>query len=137
MDCVIYTNDAIVSNNNINVNIKFANNISEVLIDEKQIFKAINSIYTNAIKFTKDTIAVIISENKENVNVLIRDNGNGISIEDMPHIFERFYYGKQGSTGVGLSLAKDIVNMHKGTIKVKNDNGAEFVISIPKAKNIR
>lgn len=133
VDSVIYANNAIVNKNNINVNIKFSNNISEVLIDEKQFFKAIESVYTNAIKFTKNTIVVTVSENKNKVYISIRDNGSGISCEDMPHIFERFYYGKQGSTGVGLSLAKDIINMHNGNIEVKNDNGAEFIVSIPKA----
>lgn len=49
-----------------------------------------------------------------------------------PHIFERFYTGNKGNTGIGLSMASDIIKHHNGTIDVKNkDNGVSFIIQLP------
>ena len=64
---------------------------------------------------------------------VIRDEGKGIAPEDLPHLFERFYRGKQNSTesvGIGLSLAQKIIVQQNGTIQVKNapDRGAIFTI---------
>ena len=65
--------------------------------------------------------------------ILIKDNGTGIAKEDMPHIFERFYKGKDSddkSFGVGLALARMIITSQKGTVKAENrkPSGAMFSI---------
>lgn len=66
----------------------------------------------------------------------ISDQGPGISEEDLPHIFQRFYRGEKSRThkgyGLGLSLAKAIVGAHRGTIEVSNIHpGCRFVIRLP------
>ncbi len=79
------------------------------------------------------TIWIAARENELYTEIKVSDNGPGIAPEDLPHIFERFYRGKnsqgQGS-GIGLALARMIVNAQNGTLKAGNrpGGGAEFVI---------
>ena len=66
------------------------------------------------------------------MTIRIQDDGDGIAAEDLPHIFDRFYMGKNGKSGIGLALTKEIVHLHKGMIRAYNgDGGAIFEISIP------
>ena len=62
----------------------------------------------------------------------IQDDGDGIAEEDIKHIFDRFYIGKTGNTGIGLALTKEIVRLHKGNIRAYNsETGAVFEIKLP------
>ena len=66
------------------------------------------------------------------MTIRIQDDGGGIAEEDLPHIFDRFYMGKSGKSGIGLALTQEIIHLHKGTIRARNgDTGAVFEISIP------
>ncbi len=67
----------------------------------------------------------------------VKDNGRGIATEDLPHIFDRFYRGDKsrthtGESGLGLAIARSIVEAHHGTIRVVSapGQGAEFTISL-------
>ncbi len=78
-------------------------------------------------------VEVIASENPIYSEIVIKDNGTGIDKDDLPHIFERFYKGKNSgdnSFGVGLALARMIITGQGGTIKAENrkDKGAKFTI---------
>ncbi|CDD09504.1 his Kinase A (Phosphoacceptor) domain./Histidine kinase-DNA gyrase B-and HSP90-like ATPase [Clostridium sp. CAG:349] len=53
----------------------------------------------------------------------IYDDGDGIDKDDLPHVFERFYTGKKGNTGIGLALTKEIIKMHGGEIRARNKTG--------------
>ena len=71
------------------------------------------------------------------MRIEIRDNGSGIAEEALPHIFERFYKGKnssENSVGIGLALAKNIIEKNNGMINCKSelDKGTEFVIKYMK-----
>lgn len=64
--------------------------------------------------------------------IQIFNDGDKISKESIPHISERFYTGNKGNTGIGLSMASDIIKHQNGTIDVKNkDNGVSFIIQLP------
>ena len=74
------------------------------------------------------------------MQVFVKDNGPGISEEDLPHIFERFYRGEKSRKrakgigfGLGLSIVQWIVNQHGGTIEVFSElkKGTEFIIQFP------
>ncbi len=95
----------------------------------------------NAIKFTPEhgTIRIMLAGNEDSVECIVADNGMGVSPEAQIHIFERFYKVDKsrdrslGGNGLGLSLGKKIVEMHKGKVTVKSDKGqgAEFVVRLP------
>lgn len=96
--------------------------------------EAITNILKNCIEHSKDNEKIIIKYEKNNVYSLIsiREFGEGIAKEDLPHIFERFYKGKNSSSdsvGIGLALAKTIIEEDKGNIYVDSDeNGTIFTV---------
>lgn len=107
-----------------------------VSVDEKQMRKAISNLVANAFKYCKTAVFVKCVDDRDKVTVTISDDGDGIAKEDLPHVFDRFYTGKTGNTGIGLALTKEIVKLHGGEIKAYNKNGAVFELSLPKAKNV-
>ena len=134
LDSIITCNNALTDKKNITIDICFNDENCFIYGDEKQLYKAFSAIYSNAIKFTNDKITVSIDNHNNNSTIIISDNGDGISDNDIEHIFERFYYGKNGSTGIGLSISKEIIELHNGSISAKNSNGAVFTITIPNIK---
>lgn len=95
----------------------------------------------NAIKYSGkgEKILIKVSQIGKHASVSIKDYGSGIKASDLPYIFERFYRGessrnkaKTNGYGLGLSLAKQIVDMHRGKISVKSvsGKGAEFTVFI-------
>lgn len=97
--------------------------------------EALTNIIKNCMEHTPNGGEIIIRalENALFSEVVISDNGCGIDKEDLPHIFERFYKGKDSddkSVGIGLALAKMIITKQNGTIKAENkpDGGAMFTI---------
>lgn len=115
--------------------------------DPDKLDKIIYNLMSNAFKFTSEhgSIAVKISFKPHKEVTLLRlsvaDNGSGISDEDLPHIFKRFYISnssdKSQSHGIGLSLTQELISLHKGTIQVKSqvNEGSVFTIEIPISKN--
>ncbi len=97
--------------------------------------EAVSNILKNCMEHSDagSTIHVTASENMIYTEIVISDEGEGIAKEDMPHLFERFYKGKQNpadSVGIGLSLAQKIIQEQNGTVQVKNgrEKGAVFTI---------
>ena len=104
--------------------------------DEVQLRRAFTNIITNALRYAKKEIQIECKADMGKAIVRIRDDGEGIAPELLPHIFDRFYSTRKGGAGIGLSLAKEIVSLHKGTISASNDGGALFEISLPLRKTI-
>ncbi|PJI07900.1 MULTISPECIES: sensor histidine kinase [Clostridium] len=104
--------------------------------DRKWLIEAFSNIIKNCIEHTDDEgkIKITIYNSPIMVKVTIGDNGAGISKEDLPHIFERFYKGKgvynKNSTGIGLSLAKSIIENQGGFITVKSVIGVGTTFNI-------
>lgn len=93
--------------------------------DRVQFEKAVRNILMNAIRYAKSEIR-IYSDGKR---LIIWDDGSPISEESLKHLFERFYTGPNGNTGIGMSLTKEIVEQHGWKIKAENTaSGAQFVI---------
>lgn len=97
--------------------------------------EAIANIVKNCMEHTPEggTIEVSASENVLYSEIIISDNGRGIAEEDLPHIFERFYKGKDSgekSFGIGLALARRIITAQNGTVKAENklSGGAKFTV---------
>lgn len=103
--------------------------------DEAWTSEAIGNVLKNSIDYTpsKGKIWIEWEQNALYTEIRIQDSGNGIAKEDLPHLFERFYRGKQRGNlnfGIGLSLARSILNEEKGVIFAQNarQGGAQFVI---------
>ena len=104
--------------------------------DQNWMTEAISNLVKNGLDHTEegDSIQVEWRESASILQILIRDNGRGIHPEDMPHIFKRFYRSrfskdKQG-VGLGLPLAKAIIEAHSGTIEVDSQLGRGTVFTV-------
>ncbi|WP_020060208.1 sensor histidine kinase [Bacillus sp. 123MFChir2] len=110
-----------------------------------KIVRVISNLLHNAIRYspTSSTIELIVNENKQKqyVQFIVRDEGEGISYNDQLRIFDRFYRTDQsrssqsGGSGLGLAIAKSLVEMHKGDIGVRDridgKQGSEFWFTLP------
>jgi signal transduction histidine kinase len=112
-----------------------------VYADPNLISEVFNNLFSNAIKYTSEGghVAVEVEPLEKDVLIHVSDNGFGIPEEDLPHLFERFYrvgrldhLTEQGS-GLGLSIAKLILERHNGDIWVESElgRGSRFTVSLP------
>ena len=103
-----------------------------VKCDDTQMRRAVTNILTNGLRYARSKLCLTCRPDKRNVIIRIQDDGDGIAEGDLPHIFDRFYMGKSGKSGIGLALTREIIHLHKGTIRAYNgDTGAVFEISFP------
>ena len=119
---------------NVKINMH-GNSISKIYCDEKWQIEAISNILKNGVEHSKESgiIDIYFEENKIYSQIKIKDYGIGIDSEDLSHIFERFYKGKNStseSIGIGLALSKSIIEKNNGSIEVNSElnKGTEFVI---------
>ena len=108
---------------------------AQITCDFRWQVEAFSNIIKNCIEHSKDNsnICIEVDENNAYSQIIIRDNGSGIDKEDLPHIFERFYKGKNSSNescGIGLSLAKSIIEKSNGDINVESEAGKGSVFTI-------
>lgn len=113
--------------------------------NERLIFDLIRNLVSNAVKYSDDRnprLYIKLKDMKDNIKLTFKDNGIGISEEDQKHIFERFFVvdssrGNNTGTGLGLSLVKNIANIHDGEVQVysKLGEGSEFTVLL--SKNIK
>ncbi len=111
--------------------------------DKKQILDAVNNLIVNSIKYGNKNgkTTVDFLDMGENILIEIADDGIGISVKDLPRIFERFYRAdksrsrEMGGTGLGLSIVKHIIEAHNQTINVrsKSGHGTSFAFTLKKA----
>ena len=103
-----------------------------VSCDDTRLRRAVTNILSNGVRYARSQLRLTCRADKRHVTIRIQDDGDGIAEEDLPHIFDRFYMGRSGKSGIGLALTKEIIHLHKGTIRAYNgDSGAVFEISIP------
>ena len=118
----------------------------EIIIkcDPESIERVMLNLLSNAIKFTSKggNIIVYIYSDEQYVNISVKDDGIGIADEYMEKVFERFIQGDKTlkrhteGSGIGLSLVKSIVEMHKGIVEVNRENsvGTEVIVKLPNKK---
>ena len=103
-----------------------------VSCDDTRLRRAVTNILSNGVRYARSELRLTCCADKRHVTIRIQDDGDGIAEADLPHIFERFYMGKSGKSGIGLALTREIIHLHKGTIRAYNgDGGAVFEITIP------
>lgn len=129
------------SKKNIELAFKVSTNELFLTLDEAEITQALRAVLNNALRYTNEnsTITINVNSLKNTVETIITDQGIGISETDLPHVFDEFYVvntyseDKQKCIGLGLSIAKKIVELHNGKISVKSTlgKGSSFKIILP------
>ncbi|MBN2240710.1 MAG: HAMP domain-containing protein [Dehalococcoidales bacterium] len=110
--------------------------LPEIQLDRERMKQVIINLLHNAVKFTGQNGEIIIRTGFDNTSVTfqITDNGIGIAAKDLPHIFERFYMADRsrtgGGTGIGLAIARHVVENHGGAITVTSSEGTGSTFSI-------
>jgi signal transduction histidine kinase len=96
--------------------------------DAQQLF---GNLLSNAIRYAKNEILLTCRAEEKEIHISVADDGPGVSEEDLPHVFERFYKGAGGRHGIGLSIAQSVAQGYHGAISVRNDSGAVFEVRFP------
>lgn len=130
----------------ISLTYQFDHNIF-IKADENKIHKVVVNLVSNAIKFTPrgGTIDLIVKKDTDWVKVIVKDNGSGISAQDLPFVFDRFFQSSDpedqaiGGTGIGLSLSKEIADLHGGVIGVQSikNHGSTFTLGLPLSRIVK
>ncbi|MBU1852738.1 MAG: PAS domain S-box protein [Candidatus Omnitrophica bacterium] len=126
----------------IRIDKKIQKDVPDVNLDPDRIVQVLNNLIGNAIKFTPENGNITISatlKNDDEVELVVQDTGIGISKEDLPKVFDKFYQTGEriptdiSGTGVGLSIAKEIVELHGGKIWAESEKGNEtkFIFTLP------
>ena len=100
-------------------------------IRESDAQRLFSNLISNAVRYAEKEITLTCRRENDHITVAVSDDGPGISEEDSPHIFERFYKGKDGIHGIGLSIAKAVTESRGGTLRFYNRNGAVFQAEFP------
>ncbi|NLC77230.1 MAG: HAMP domain-containing protein [Clostridia bacterium] len=124
------------------VKIEFSGEKETVVADKDKISQVLVNLLSNAQKYTQPggTVQVAVKGSADIMKIVVKDNGQGIAPEDLPHIFERFYRADKsrnrltGGAGIGLTITKAIIDAHQGKVEVRSQvgQGTEFIISLPK-----
>ena len=113
----------------------------DMYADKAKLEQVAYNLMENAVKYTQQggEIRVSLARVGKDALLTVSDNGQGISKENLDHVFERFYRVDKarsrdsGGTGLGLSIAQQIVTLHSGTIRAESEEGkgASFIVTLP------
>ncbi|MGF7143883.1 signal transduction histidine kinase [Anaerotaenia torta] len=96
--------------------------------NEKHMYRALSNLISNALRYAQTKVTLICRQSGKQIEVSVIDDGKGISSEDLPHIFERFYKGRDGKHGIGLAIVKSVIEIHGGKISVSCEHGTCFTM---------
>ena len=134
--------EPLVRKRKLNFSVVCEQEVMEAYFDRDKLDKILYNLLSNAAKYNREDgyiqLRVGYLPTKESVVISIKDNGKGISEERLQTLFQRFYEGDYRQfhtigTGIGLSLTRDLVNLHRGKIRVESelDKGTQFFVEIP------
>ena len=116
-------------------NIEFTLNLDktvQIKMDDDKMIRALSNIITNAIRYAKENISIETVVDTSMVEIRLFNDGPQISESDLPYLFDRFYKGDQGQSGLGLSIVQSIINAHNGTVEALNvEEGVCMSIKLP------
>lgn len=129
----------------VGVNFQFSAEVEPFFVNgiEEQLRRVVYNLLDNAIKYTprEGNVSVVVDAKNDIVRLEVRDTGFGISASNIPHLFERFYrvdatrprYGSSRGSGLGLQIARSIVDTHAGKIGVHSEagRGSTFFVELP------
>jgi|GEM_PF-6220699 len=134
--------EAIASEKEVTVSLEVAPDVPKIYADSDQLSRAFTNLITNAVIYNKRggkvevTAGHLKTSGTGKVYVEIADTGEGISEEDLPHLFKKYYRGKtrmKQGTGLGLAIVKAAVDAHGGSVKVESrkGEGSKFRVVLP------
>jgi two-component system, OmpR family, sensor histidine kinase BaeS len=122
------------------ITVEFNNEVENIFADKDKITQVIINILSNAIKYNKigGNIEIKIIKDENKIIIIFKDNGVGISKDDVSHIFERFYRADKsrnrstGGSGIGLAISKAIIEAHGGNITANSElnKGTEIIVTL-------
>ncbi|WP_343328680.1 hybrid sensor histidine kinase/response regulator transcription factor [Polaribacter staleyi] len=154
---IVFSFKAIANKKDVTVSFECEVYQVDIWFDWDKLEKILNNLIFNAIKFTPEggEVKIIISKPSKNkihiesrdikteyLQIEVKDNGVGISKDELPYVFQRFYQVNQvkkdenKGSGIGLAIVKDLVDLHHGTIEVFSEefNGTNFILKFPLGK---
>jgi signal transduction histidine kinase len=126
--------------------VELSDAVTQIHVDKELLRVAINNLISNAIKYNRNGGRIVLSlrESDETISIEVRDTGVGIAPEEQEQIFDKFFRlpgaeaGPRSGHGLGLALAKQIVELHGGEIRVESTvgEGSQFTIVLPTAPSL-
>lgn len=107
-----------------------------IYADPDLLIRILQNVLSNCIRYARKTVSISAKEEEQFVRIIVEDDGPGIPLEELPHIFDRFFKGNSGQFGIGLSIAKSGMNYMNGDITIENKaapcHGAVYSLFLPK-----
>lgn len=100
-------------------------------IREQDAERLFGNLISNAVRYAREEIRLSCRAEGGSAVVRVADDGPGVAEEDLPHVFERFYKGKDGKHGIGLAIARTVAEAYHGALRARNENGAVFEAVFP------
>ncbi|MBT8266626.1 MAG: response regulator [Bacteroidia bacterium] len=135
---LIFSFESMAERKNISLNTQFPAEIKSAVFDKDKLEKIVGNLLSNAFKYTPSngSVTVIVGHNKKNITIEIIDTGKGINKEELKRVFDRFYRvegSEEKGSGIGLSLVKELVDLHNGNLSVDSvvGQGTSFKVTLP------
>jgi two-component system sensor histidine kinase BaeS len=120
------------------IELTFHAEYTEIVADQDKLSQVIINLLSNALKYTNEggSVKLTISKFNHFVEITVTDTGIGISEDDLPHVFERFYRADKsrtrstGGSGIGLTITRAIVKAHGGKIKIESTVGVGTKVNV-------
>jgi PAS domain S-box-containing protein len=136
----LQTQRPFASSASLGLGLDVAGDLPEIWADRDRVLQVFENLVGNAVKFTAPGGDIVVGARPKDSEVLfwVADTGAGIAVEDLPHVFERFWQAQRGDrrgAGLGLQIVKGIVEAHGGRIWVEStpSRGSRFLFTIPRA----
>ena len=135
---------ALAAQHNIHIDVDASPDLPLINVDRERIAQVLGNLVANALRYTPEGGSVTLSASAANGDVLMQvsDTGPGIEPDHLPFIFKRFYRADEsrpanGESGLGLAIARSLVEAHGGTIRAENgvNGGAVFTVSLPASRS--
>lgn len=133
LHCCTERMNSIAVKNNIEVEADIPDKAVMINADEEKLTRAFTNILSNCIRYAKGKVTVkSVLKDDNKLEITVADDGPGFAENELPNIFERFYKGSNGNFGLGLAIARTVIEKHNGSITAANhESGAVFTIEIP------
>ncbi len=137
MESVVIRFQPFFKQKGINFHVDYPPDGFSAIVDPEGVTKVISNLMMNALKYTKDRIclSVVVSGDRQSFQLMVSDNGIGISKADQPKVFNAFYQVQDNApgAGIGLAIVKSIVDLHHGLMKLDSEpnKGTKFIITFP------